>query len=72
MNVKEESQRCGIRHFNRILLKNVPGNIPNGYKPAILLFLIINHLLFFRLTHLPSAGRRVYFHSGHALKYGLS
>ncbi|WP_366926872.1 hypothetical protein [Dickeya dadantii] len=47
MNVKEESQRRGIRHFNHILLKNVPGNIPNGYKPAILLFLIINHLLFF-------------------------
>ncbi|NPE50970.1 hypothetical protein E0I03_07365 [Dickeya dadantii] len=36
-----------MRHFNHILLKNVPGNIPNGYKPAILLFLIINHLLFF-------------------------
>ncbi|WP_413783161.1 hypothetical protein [Dickeya dadantii] len=30
-----------------MLLKNVPGNIPNWYKPAILLFLIINHLLFF-------------------------
>ncbi|WP_256379571.1 hypothetical protein [Dickeya sp. NCPPB 3274] len=28
-------------------MRNVPGNIPNGYKPAILLFLIINHLLFF-------------------------
>nr|WP_278193064.1 hypothetical protein [Dickeya dianthicola] len=37
-------------------MKRVPGNIPNGYKLAILLFLIINRLPFFLVNAFAAGG----------------